>query len=124
MIISMACCNCVEYRRTYAEFLKIDFPRIQWPITPDEFWDVSAKGTALRRLHLMEPKAIGSPQFPFMGEGDRIVGKPDLEDGKVWINKTQYFDNVSEVSWGFTIGGYQPAQKWLKARKGTPPFFR
>ena len=35
----------------------------------------------------------------------------------VWINATQYFDNAPEVSWGFYIGGYQPAQKWLKDRK-------
>lgn len=34
------------------------------------------------------------------------------------INPTQYFDNVPEVAWNFYIGGYQPAQKWLKDRKG------
>jgi predicted helicase len=39
-------------------------------------------------------------------------------DNKVWINDTQYFDNVSETAWNFYIGGYQPAQKWLKDRKG------
>lgn len=33
------------------------------------------------------------------------------------INPTQYFDNVPEVAWNFYIGGYQPAQKWLKDRK-------
>jgi hypothetical protein len=36
----------------------------------------------------------------------------------VWINDTQYFDNVPETAWNFYIGGYQPAQKWLKDRKG------
>ena len=25
---------------------------------------------------------------------------------------------MKEVSWSFYIGGYQPAQKWLKDRKG------
>ena len=106
------------YRETYAEFLKIDFPRIPWPASPDVFWDVSDKGGALRRLHLMEPTAIGDTPFPFMGEGDNAVGKPKFEDGRVWINDTQYFDAVPPVSWGFYIGGYQPAQKWLKDRKG------
>jgi len=110
--------HCPAYRETYAEFLKIDFPRIPWPTTPDEFWDVSAKGTILRKLHLMEPAAVGPTPFPFMGEGDSVVDKPRFEDGKVWINATQYFDNAPEVSWGFYIGGYQPAQKWLKDRKG------
>ena len=41
----------------------------------------------------------------------------DVLFGKVWINETQYFDNVPEKAWNFYIGGYQPAQKWLKDRK-------
>jgi hypothetical protein len=53
-----------------------------------------------------------------MGDGDNVVDKPQFENGKVWINPTQYFDAAPEVSWGFYIGGYQPAQKWLKDRKG------
>ncbi|MCA3313041.1 MAG: N-6 DNA methylase [Roseomonas sp.] len=110
--------HCPAYRETYAEFLKIDFPRIPWPASPDEFWDVSAKGSALRKLHLMDPAAIGATPYPFMGEGDNLVDKPDFRDGKVWINKTQYFDAAPATSWGFYIGGYQPAQKWLKDRKG------
>ena len=34
------------------------------------------------------------------------------------INKEQFFGGVPEVAWNFWIGGYQPAQKWLKDRKG------
>ena len=83
-----------------------------------EFWDVSAKGTELRKLHLMEPATIGATPFPFTGDGDNVVDKPRFEDGRVWINATQYFDSAPEISWGFYIGGYQPAQKWLKDRKG------
>ena len=110
--------HCPAYRETYAEFLKIDFPRIPWPSTPEEFWTVAEKGRQLRKLHLMEPAVIGDTPYPFTGEGDNMVGKPRFEDGKVWINKTQHFANAPEVSWGFYIGGYQPAQKWLKDRKG------
>ena len=110
--------HCPAYRDAYSEFLKIDFPRIPWPATPAEFWDVSGKGTELRKLHLMEPATIGPTPFPFMGNGDNTVDKPRLEDGRVWINETQYFDNAPAVSWDFYIGGYQPAQKWLKDRKG------
>jgi hypothetical protein len=110
--------HCPAYRATYAEFLKIDFPRIPWPANPDEFWDVSAKGTQLRKLHLMDPATIGPTPYPFKGEGDAVVDKPRFEDGKVWINATQYFDAAPAVSWTFYIGGYQPAQKWLKDRKG------
>lgn len=110
--------HCPAYRETYAEFLKIDFPRIPWPATPDEFWDISAKGSELRKLHLMQPAAIGKAPYQFKGEGDGTVEKPEFKDGKVWINKTQYFDAAPPVSWDFYIGGYQPAQKWLKDRKG------
>ena len=110
--------HCPAYRTTYAEFLKIDFPRIPWPATPDEFWDVSTKGTQLRKLHLMDPATIGPTPYPFKGEGAGMVDKPRFEGGKVWINATQYFDNAPDVSWTFYIGGYQPAQKWLKDRKG------
>ena len=110
--------HCPAYREAYAEFLKMDFPRIPWPPSADEFWEVSAKGAVLRKLHLMEPAAVGKTPYPFMGEGDSVVGKPCFEDGKVWINASQYFENSPDASWGFYIGGYQPAQKWLKDRKG------
>jgi hypothetical protein len=49
--------------------------------------------------------------------GDSLVTKPKYQDGKVFINDTQYFDKVPQVAWEFYIGGYQPAQKWLKDRK-------
>lgn len=116
--------HCPAYRETYAEFLKIDFPRVPYPASPDGFWDISAKGTALRKLHLMEPDAIGDTPFPFLGEGTPIIDKPKYEPktgthGIVKINKTHYFDNVPKLAWEFYIGGYQPAQKWLKDRKGT-----
>lgn len=110
--------HCPDYRENYAEFLKIDFPRIPWPSTPDEFWDVSTKGTQLRKLHLLDTAAIGTTPYKFMGEGNAVVDNPELCDGKIWINSEQYFDTVPENSWGFYIGGYQPAQKWLKDRKG------
>ena len=48
---------------------------------------------------------------------DNNVEKIKFENGKVFINETQYFDNVPEITWNFYIGGYQPAQKWLKDRK-------
>ena len=69
-------------------------------------------------LHLMDPAAVGKAPYPFKGEGDGIVGKPELKGGHVWINETQYFVDIPPVSWEFYIGGYQPAQKWLKDRKG------
>ena len=37
--------------------------------------------------------------------------------GRVYINKTQYFDNVPEEVWDFHIGGYRVCHKWLDDRK-------
>jgi predicted helicase len=138
------------YRETFAEFLKIDFPRIPYPASPEVFRHVSEKGEQLRRLHLMEPAAIGDAPYPYMGEGDDVVasGYPKFDispviasgakqssrkldrhgadaprdDGarldRVHINEDQYFADVPEIAWTFHIGGYQPAQKWLKDRRG------
>lgn len=75
--------HCPAYREAYAEFLKIDFPRIPWPASPDVFWDVSDKGGQLRRLHLMEPAAIGDTPYPFVGEGAGKVEKVEFRDGHV-----------------------------------------
>lgn len=111
-----------DYRATYAEFLKIDFPRIPYPPSPEVFRHVSEKGEALRRLHLMESSVVGETPYVFTGEGDDTVapGYPTYADGRVRINSHQGFDDVPEVAWTFFIGGYQPAQKWLKDRRGRP----
>lgn len=107
------------YRERYKEFLKIDFPRV--PFTSDQklFWALVEKGRELREYHLMEHKESSNliTKFPVSGEND-VTQTPKFEDNKVWINETQYFDGVSETAWNFYIGGYQPAQKWLKDRKG------
>lgn len=111
--------HCPAYRQIYAEFLKIDFPRVPWPKTPGSFWDITKRGGELRRLHLMDPAAIGATPFPFRGTGDNVVDKLTRDaDGRVWINQGQHFEDVSAKAWNFYIGGYQPAQKWLKDRKG------
>lgn len=117
--------HCPAYRETYAEFLKIDFPRVPFPPSPEVFRTISEQGEALRRLHLMEDAAIGATPYPFDGqppEGfDSVVDKPRFENGRVYINGKgddgQYFDAVPPIAWDFPIGGYQPAQKWLKDRK-------
>ncbi len=110
--------HCPVYRKTYAEPLRIDYPRIPWPTNPDEFWDISGKGTLLRKLHLMDVAAIGKTPYRFVGDGNNVVDKPKFKDGHIWINETTHFADVPEVSWAFFVGGYQPAQKWLKDRKG------
>ncbi len=106
------------YRTRYAEFLKNDYPYIPYPKTPAEFWHLSSVGTKLRKMHL-KPDSLDGSAYTFDGKdtGKSIVERPKFDDGKVWINETQYFDNVPESVWDFYIGGYQPARKWLKDRK-------
>lgn len=106
-----------SYRKEYKEFLKIDFPRIQIP-TQTIFNRLVPLGRKLRELHLMHSPMIDEYRTTFPVSGNCMVEKVSYTKEKVWINKTQYFGNVPELSWNFYIGGYQPAQKWLKDRKG------
>ncbi len=106
-----------SYRERYKEFLKIDFPRIPYPTDWEIFRDLAEKGEELRQLHLMEdlPSKTG---ITFPVAGSLQVDCYRWEDNRVYINAEQYFEGVPESAWNFFIGGYQPAQKWLKDRKG------
>jgi predicted helicase len=106
-----------NYREKYKEFLKIDFPRVPYPKDQNTFWQLVKLGEEIRQIHLLESPTVEKyiTQYPI--DGDNIVTKPKYQDGKVYINNTQYFNFVPEIAWNFYIGGYQPAQKWLKDRK-------
>jgi len=105
------------YREKYKEFLKIDFPRVPYPKDKDTFWQLVKLGGEIRQIHLLESPTVVQyiTQYPI--DGNNVVGKTKYQDGKVYINDMQYFDNVPQIAWSFYIGGYQPAQKWLKDRK-------
>jgi predicted helicase len=105
------------YREKYKEFLKVDFPRVPYPKDKVTFWNLVKLGGEIRQLHLMESSVLDKPISKYPHAGSNIVGKPKYENGKVMINEIQYFEGVPEVAWNFYIGGYQPAQKWLKDRK-------
>ena len=107
-----------NFRETFKEFLKIDFPRVPYPENADEFWAFAKLGSELRLYHLMEHKNIDNFITSYSIFGNNKVEKPTYNNGNVYINKEQYFSDVPEVAWNFYIGGYQPAQKWLKDRKG------
>ena len=55
----------------------------------------------------------------FKGEGDLIVDKinHNKKHNRLYINKTQYFENISEDIYKFEIGGYKVLEKYLKSRK-------
>jgi predicted helicase len=106
------------YQERYKEFLKIDFPRVPYPKDADTFWMLVKLGGELRQIHLLESPFINKFYTIYPINGSNKVTKLKYEDGKLWINIDQYFDHVPQIAWEFYIGGYQPAQKWLKDRKG------
>jgi len=105
------------YREKYKEFLKIDFPRVPYPKDKDTFWKLVKLGGEIRQIHLLESAVVEKPISKYPHTGTNIVGKTKYENSNVYINETQCFEDVPEVAWNFYIGGYQPAQKWLKDRK-------
>ena len=118
-----------EYRRRYAEFLKIDFPRVPMPIGKEIFVRLCGVGEQLSKLHLMEADILEDetkwPAFNIEGSGEVEKGYPKYvahadkpAKGKVYINKDQYFEGVKPEVWEFHIGGYQVCEKWLKDRRG------
>lgn len=107
----------LTYREKYKEFLKIDFPRVPYPKDQNTFWQLVKLGGEIRQIHLLESSTVEKYITQYPMDGDNIVTKPKYQDGKVYINNTQYFNFVPEIAWNFYIGGYQPAQKWLKDRK-------
>ncbi|MDP1558309.1 MAG: type ISP restriction/modification enzyme [Nitrosomonas sp.] len=117
------------YRETYKEFLKIDFPRIPYPKDSDIFWQLVQLGGQLRQTHLLESSTVEEYITSYPKEGDNVVTRKiikkdwelydtDNQLGRIWINEAQYFDQIPLIAWEFYIGGYQPAQKWLKDRTG------
>lgn len=106
------------YRTKYAEFLKIDFPRV--PFTKDHklFKKMGDYGERLVELHLLKSSELDTPVARFQGEGNDKVEKLRYEKGKLHINNDQYFEGIPPEVWEYQIGGYQVCDKWLKDRKG------
>ena len=135
-----------SYSTKFKEALKEDLSGLPYPKGAEDFWRLAKIGGQLRQTHLLESPLISHymTQYPIDGDNEvtkpRFVpsliarsndeaispsgtksddeGIPAFRTGRVYINHSQYFDQVPERTWGFYIGGYQPAQKWLKDRKG------
>lgn len=123
------------YRERYAEFLKIDFPRV--PLTSDAalFRKLRSLGADLVALHLLEddyeaaswnaPESkrespLANLSTRFDETGGRVVAKgfPKHKDGAVYVNSSSRFENVPEEIWDFRVGGHKVCEKWLKGRRG------
>jgi predicted helicase len=117
------------YRSRYAEFLKIDFPRL--PLTGNLalFRELSRLGGELTALHLLESPKLYKPITEFIGKSKEVT-RIGWANDTVWLDApakkkdasqapgTSGFRGVPEAVWNFHIGGYQVCEKWLKDRKG------
>jgi predicted helicase len=109
------------YRETYAEFLKIDFPRVPFTSDYDLFIKMGKLGKELAALHLLKSSELDLPIAKYQGSGDndrieKVIYKEDVQ--RIYINKEKYFEGVTSEVWNYYIGGYQVLHKYLKDRKG------
>jgi hypothetical protein len=112
------------YRTKYAEFLKMDFPRIPFTADAKLFKKLSALGEKLVALHLLKSPDLNPPSCRFEGDGDNRVEKQRQtglryadDEERVYINAAQYFAPIPAEVWAYQIGGYQVCEKWLKDRR-------
>jgi len=108
------------YRETYAEFLKIDFPRVPFTSDYDLFIEMGKLGKELTALHLLKSSELDSPIAKYQGSGDndrieKVICKEDEQ--RIYINEEKYFEGVPPEIWNYHIGGYQVLHKYLKDRK-------
>jgi predicted helicase len=108
------------YRSRYAEFLKIDFPRLPLTGKLELFRELARLGGELTALHLLESPKLAQPITELIGSRNPEVEKISWSRDTVWVDKAQMsgFSGVPESVWNFHIGGYQVCEKWLKDRKG------
>ncbi len=122
-----------DYRARYEAHLKLDFPRVPLPGSPELFRQLVIGGHHVLGLHLMESPDLDDLITDYAGPRNPTVGRVGWSNGTVWLDaaKTnarqrhratspgQYgFHGVPEEVWDFQIGGYQVCHKWLKDRKG------
>ncbi|MFN7494339.1 MAG: type ISP restriction/modification enzyme [Cyclobacteriaceae bacterium] len=108
------------YREKYAEFLKIDFPRIPFTSEYKLFLQLAELGEQLTNLHLLKSKILNKSIAKYKGKGDDRVEKPKYDEERqvLFINEKNYFEGITPEVWNYHIGGYQVMEKYLKDRKG------
>lgn len=104
------------YRENYKEDLKYDYPRI--PFTKDKniFDRLQKLGGELIDLHLLKKVPQSNAGYPNKGEHKISYSKYNEEEKRLYINEKQYFENVKKEVYNYSIGGYKPIEKYIKAR--------
>jgi hypothetical protein len=110
-----------SYRRQYASTLKVQFPRIPHPLHSELTMRLVEFGSHLIEVHLLRAPSIAQAPSRFVGSERSVsIARAAFSQERIYPGTAPgcYFDQVRKDVWEFTIGGYQPAQKWLKDRKG------
>lgn len=105
------------YRERYAEWLRVDFPRVFIPRQAQLFRTLSDLGAALVRGHLLTHGST-TREAHFVGEPRVGSGFPKYDGHRVLLNEDAWFGPVAEAVWQFHVGAHQVASKWLKDRRG------
>ncbi len=108
--------NSNSYRKQFADWLKIDFPKIPYPKNKEMFEKISSVGMRLIHLHLMNSNLSNQVGFEIPGENE--IKSIYYQKGNIWINKDQCFSNVPKNVWDYEVCGYKVLDKWLKSRIG------
>lgn len=113
-----------NYRKNNADFLKSNFPRIPVPAEAEFFWRMVELGRSLTNLHLMDyeaTKILSNPETRYVGKPAPSVERCEERyvNGRVMINDSCWFEDVTPDVWSFHMGGYQVCDKWLKDRAAT-----
>ena len=112
---------CPTFRIRFAEFLKIDFPRIPFTKEYKLFIELNKLGKRIADLHILDSKELDPPVARYQGEGDNdIIEKIvyNQEKQRIYINKEKYFEGIKPEVWNYFIGGYKVIEKYIKSRKG------
>ena len=110
-----------RYRTRYAQYLRMDFPRIPFTDDYDLFSKLAELGKELADIHLLKSPRLNPPLARYQGSGSNDMVeyiKYNENNGTVQINDDKHFEGITPELWNYHIGGYQVLHKYLKDRKG------
>ncbi|MCB5277897.1 MAG: N-6 DNA methylase [Candidatus Cloacimonetes bacterium] len=109
------------YRERFAQYLRMDFPRIPFTEDYELFSNLADLGKELAEIHLLRSPRLSPLSGRYQGSGSNDMVeyiKYDEDACTVHINPDKYFEGITPELWNYHIGGYQVLYKYLKDRKG------
>jgi predicted helicase len=110
-----------QYRERFAQYLRMDFPRIPFTEDYELFSNLADLGKELAEIHLLRSPRLSPLSGRYQGSGSNDMVeyiKYDEDACTVHINPDKYFEGITPELWNYHIGGYQVLYKYLKDRKG------